>query len=245
MVRKHEKLSIQGNDFDKRCSAVKKRIPIDQRTLPTYSKGEEIFNMVSHIVGGALGILVTVFGILISVSHHNVWGIVGVSIFGASMIWLYTMSSVYHGLRPGRAKKIMQVLDHCTIYALIAGTYTPILLSAIRPIYPALAWVCFGLEWGLLALTTTLTAIDLKKYRVFSMICYICMGWLIVIAIPQTVEAISLPGFYWLLSGGIAYTIGAILYGIGSKHKWFHSIFHLFVLLGSILQSVAVLFYAL
>lgn len=222
-----------------------KRTPIDERKLPSYSRGEEIMNMVTHIVGGAVGIAVLVFGVILSAVHHNVWGIVGASIYGATMIWLYTMSSIYHGLLPSRAKKIMQVLDHCTIYALIAGTYTPILLVAIRPVYPVLAWVCFGLEWGLLALTTTLTAIDLRKYRVFSMICYIFMGWLIIFVAPQAIEAIGINGFWWLLAGGIAYTIGAILYGIGSKRPWFHSIFHLFVLLGSILQAVAILWYVL
>ena len=222
-----------------------KRTPIDERKLPSYSRGEEIMNMVTHIVGGAVGIAVLVFGVILSAMHHNVWGIVGVSIYGATMIWLYTMSSIYHGLLPSRAKKIMQVLDHCTIYALIAGTYTPILLVAIRPVYSVLAWVCFGLEWGLLALTTTLTAIDLRKYRVFSMICYIFMGWLIIFVAPQAIEAIGINGFWWLLAGGIAYTIGAILYGIGSKRPWFHSIFHLFVLLGSILQAVAILWYVL
>ncbi len=222
-----------------------KRTPIDERKLPSYTRGEEIMNMVTHIVGGAVGIAVLVFGVILSALHHNVWGIVGTSIYGATMIWLYTMSSVYHGLLPGRAKKIMQVLDHCTIYALIAGTYTPILFVAIRPVYPVLAWVCFGLEWGLLALTTTLTAIDLRKYRVFSMICYIFMGWLIIFVAPQAIEAIGLKGFWWLLAGGIAYTVGAILYGIGSKRPWFHSIFHLFVLLGSILQAVSILWYVL
>ena len=137
------------------------------------------------------------------------------------------------------------MLDHCTIYALIAGTYTPILLVGIRPLYPVLAWVCFGIEWGLLALATTLTAIDLKKYTVLSMVCYIGMGWMIILALPQTVDAMTRAGFYWLLSGGIAYTVGAILYGIGSKHRYFHSVFHLFVLLGSILQAVAILGYVL
>ena len=222
-----------------------KRTPIDERKLPDYTRGEETMNMVSHIVGGAIGIAVLVIGAVISLSKHDVWGTVSVLIYGLSMIWLYTMSSVYHGLRPGRAKKVMQVLDHCTIYALIAGTYTPVLLVSIRPLYPVLAWVCFGLEWGLLALATTLTAIDLKRYNALSMICYICMGWLIVFAIPQTVEAITPAGFYWLLSGGIAYTIGAVLYGIGSRQRWFHSVFHLFVLLGSILQAVAILVYVL
>ena len=222
-----------------------KRTPIDQRELPDYTHGEEVMNMVTHIVGGGIGVLVLIAGILLSARKGDAWGVVSSVIYGLTMIWLYTMSSVYHGLRPDRAKKVMQVLDHCTIYALIAGTYTPILLVGIRPLYPVLAWVCFGIEWGLLALATTLTAIDLKKYTVLSMVCYIGMGWMIILALPQTVDAMTRAGFYWLLSGGIAYTVGAILYGIGSKHRYFHSVFHLFVLLGSILQAVAILGYVL
>ena len=222
-----------------------KRTPIDKRELPDYTRGEEIMNMVSHIVGGGIGVVVLILGILFAARKRDGWGVVSAVLYGLAMIWLYTMSSVYHGLRPSRAKKVMQVLDHCTIYALIAGTYTPILLVGIRPLYPVLAWVCFGIEWGLLALATTLTAIDLKKYTVLSMVCYIGMGWMIILALPQTVDAMTRAGFYWLLSGGIAYTVGAILYGIGSKHRYFHSVFHLFVLLGSILQAVAILGYVL
>ncbi len=222
-----------------------KRTPIDERELPDYTHGEEVMNMVTHIVGGGIGIVVLIAGIILSACKHDAWSIVSAILYGLTMIWLYTMSSVYHGLKPGRAKKVMQVLDHCTIYALIAGTYTPILLAGIRPLHPALAWVFFGLEWGLLALATTLTAIDLDKYEVLSMVCYIAMGWLIILAVPQTIEAMTQAGFYWLLAGGIAYTVGAILYGIGGKYRWFHSVFHLFVLLGSILQAVAILVYVL
>ena len=222
-----------------------KRTPIDQRELPDYTRGEEIMNMVTHIVGGGIGVLVLIAGVILSALKRDAWGIVSAAIYGLTMIWLYTMSSVYHGLRPSRAKKVLQVLDHCTIYALIAGTYTPILLAGIRPLHPVLAWVFFGLEWALLALATTLTAIDLDKYDVLSMICYIAMGWLIILAVPQTIEAMTQTGFYWLLSGGIAYTVGAVLYGIGSKRRWFHSVFHLFVILGSVLQAIAILWYVL
>ena len=119
------------------------------------------------------------------------------------------------------------------------------MLAGIRPLHPVLAWVFFGLEWALLALATTLTAIDLDKYDVLSMICYIAMGWLILIGLQQTIEVMTMPGFLWLLGGGIAYTIGAILYGVGSKLRWFHSIFHLFVLLGSVLQAISILFFVL
>ena len=222
-----------------------KRTPINERKLPDYTRGEEIMNMVSHIVGGAIGIAVLVFGVLFSAQKRSVWGIVSVSVYGAAMIWLYTMSSIYHGLRPGRGKKVMQVLDHCTIYALIAGTYTPILLVAIRPEYPALAWTLFGCEWGLGAAAAAMTAIDLKKYGKASMACYVAMGWLIVLALRPTIETVGLTGFLWLLAGGLAYTVGAVLYGIGKKKRYFHSVFHLFVLLGSLLQAVCILFYVL
>lgn len=220
-----------------------KRTPLAQRQLPNYSSGEETFNMVSHIVGGGLGVLILAAGIILSAVHHNPWAIAGCSVYGVSMIVLYTMSSVYHGLRIGLGKKVLQVIDHCTIYLLIAGTYTPILLASIRPQHPALAWTIFGLEWGLAALAATLTAIDLKKYTRVSMICYISMGWLIAIAIKPTIDVLGSRGFLWLLAGGISYTIGAVLYGIGKKRRYFHGIFHIFVLLGSMLQAVCILLY--
>ncbi|MBO4769703.1 MAG: hemolysin III family protein [Clostridia bacterium] len=222
-----------------------KRTPIDNRPLPDYTRGEEIMNMVTHIAGGAFGIIVLVIGVLLSAHNRNPWGIVCASLYAISMIWLYTISSIYHGLKPGRAKKVLQVLDHCTIYALIAGTYMPVLLVGLRPLYPVLAWICFGIEIVMLALATTLTAVDLGKFRTLSMTCYICMGWLIIVAAPQTIKAITTNGFLWLLSGGIAYTVGAVLYGIGKKKRWFHSIFHLFVLLGSLLQATSILLYVL
>ena len=218
-----------------------KRTPLHQRQLPAYTHGEEIMNMVTHIVGGGFGLVILVWGVLLAVFHHNGWAVVSVSIYGASMIWLYTMSSVYHGLRPGTAKKVMQVIDHCTIYALIAGTYTPILLTAIRPAHPALAWTVFGVEWGFAAVAAALTAIDLKKYSKFSMACYIIMGWFIILCLKPTVEAVTFAGFAWLLAGGIAYTVGAVLYGKGKKKKYFHSVFHIFVVLGSVLQAVCIL----
>lgn len=222
-----------------------KRTKLKDRELPTYTRGEEIFNMVSHIVGGAFGVIALVACVLVAVMHRNVWGIVGGSIYGVSMIVLYTMSSVYHGLKPSIGKKVMQVLDHCTIYFLIAGTYTPILLSAIRTVSPAWCWIIFGIVWGLAAMATVFTAIDLKKYRVLSMICYIGMGWCIIIATKTAIEALALPGMLWLLAGGIAYSVGAILYGLGVKHKYMHSIFHLFVVAGSILQFISIIFYVL
>lgn len=211
---------------------MRKRIKLIDRRLPDYSKGEEIMNMVTHITGGALGIAALVLCVVRAALRGGAVDVVGAVIYGVSLIGLYTMSSVYHGLRPGMGKKVLQVLDHCTIYFLIAGSYTPVALSAIRPLYPALGLGLAIGEWALTALAVTLTAIDLRKYRVFSMICYIGMGWAVLPFAPQAMEAMGQTGFALLLAGGIAYTLGSILYGIGAKKKWLHSVFHIFVVLG-------------
>ena len=215
------------------------------RSLPVYTKGEELFNMITHIVGGAIGVAALVLCIVFSAVRGNGYGLAGSIVYGVSMIVLYTMSSVYHGLREGTAKRVMQVLDHCTIYLLIAGTYTPILLSAMRPIDPVSSWVLLGVVWGLSAIAITLTAIDLKKYSVFSMICYIGMGWCIVFKLPLLIEAVGWGGFWLILLGGVCYTVGAVLYGLGRTKKYMHSIFHLFVVAGSVLHLLAILIYAL
>ena len=222
-----------------------KRTKLSERTLPDYTRGEEIMNMVTHIVGGALGIAVLTLCVIRAALNANVYGIVTSAIYGTTMITMYTISSVYHGLKPNLGKKVMQVIDHCTIYFLIAGTYTVIVLSALRPAYPQLGWGIFAFEWAMTALATTLAAIDLKKYSVFSMICYIGMGWAILPFWRQVLGVLGQGGFGLLLAGGIAYTIGSILYGLGKKQKWMHSVFHIFVILGSLLQFFAVLFFAL
>ena len=221
-----------------------KRTKLSDRKLPDYTKGEEIMNMVTHIVGGALGIVVLTLCVIRAALHGNVFGVVTSAVYGATMIAMFTISSVYHGLRPNLGKKVMQVIDHCTIYFLIAGTYTVVALSAIRPMYPVLGWSLFGFEWAMVALATTFTAIDLKKYEVFSMICYIGMGWAVIFFVNQTLTVLTWPGFLLLLAGGLAYTAGSILYGRGKRRKWMHSDFHIFVDLGALLQFFAVLFYA-
>jgi len=221
------------------------RTKLRDRVMPVYTKGEEIFNMTSHIVGAAIGVAALALCIVVSAIHRNGYGLAGSIVYGISMIILYTMSSVYHGLRDGMAKRVMQVLDHCTIYLLIAGTYTPILLSAMRPIDPVSSWVLLGVVWGLSAVAITLTAIDLKRYNVFSMICYIGMGWCILLRVPLLIQGVGWGGFWLILLGGVCYTIGAVLYGMGRKRKYMHSVFHLFVVAGSVLHLIAILVYAL
>lgn len=220
-----------------------KRTKLCDRQLPDYTRGEERFNMISHIVGAAIGVFALVACVIVSAKHGNPWAVVSSAIYGASLILLYTNSSVYHGLYPCMAKKVMQVIDHCTIYFLIAGTYTPIVLTRLRSYSPGWGWTIFGLVWGFAVLACVFTAIDLKKYSKFSMACYIGMGWCIVIALKPTLACVPATAMWYILFGGIAYTIGAILYGIGAKHRYIHSVFHVFVVIGSVLQLIGILGY--
>ena len=223
-----------------------KRTKLRDRILPKYTKGEEIFNMTSHIVGGALGIVALVLCVVFAAVHGNGYGVVSGAIYGVTMVILYTMSSIYHGLNPkSKAKKVFQVLDHCSIYLLIAGSYTPFALCTLREYSTALGWTIFGVIWFVAILGIILNSIDIKKFRVFSMICYLVMGWCIVFKINLLPELLGTAGFVLLLLGGLAYTIGAILYGLGKKHKYMHSVFHLFILLGSLLQFFTILLYVM
>lgn len=223
-----------------------KRTKLRDRILPKYTKGEEIFNMTSHIVGGALGIVALVLCVVFAAVHGNGYGVVSGAIYGVTMVILYTMSSIYHGLNPKRkAKKVFQVLDHCSIYLLIAGSYTPFALCTLREYSTVLGWTIFGVIWFVATLGIILNSIDIKKFRAFSMICYLVMGWCIVFKINLLPELLGTAGFVLLLLGGLAYTIGAILYGLGKKHKYMHSVFHLFILLGSLLQFFTILLYVM
>ncbi|MBE6796704.1 MAG: hemolysin III family protein [Ruminococcaceae bacterium] len=220
-----------------------KRTKLSERLLPEYTKGEEIFNTVSHIIGGVLGIVTTVLCVIFAAIHKNVFGIVSGALFGSAMIILYTISSIYHGLRRNLAKKVFQIIDHCSIFILIAGTYTPFALCVLREYNSALGWSVFGLIWALSTLGITLNAIDLKRFNVISMILYLGMGWCIIFTSKAVFNFIGSTGFILLLSGGVSYTVGAILYGLGRKHRYMHSIFHVFVVLGSLLHFLCVLLY--
>ena len=217
------------------------RTKLIDRLLPDYTRGEEIFNMVSHIVGGAWGIIVLSLCMLISISQKDVTGFVCGTTFGVSIILLYTMSSIYHGLRQNMAKRVFQVIDHCTIYLLISGTYTPMLVCGLAKKYPLEAWLTFAVVWSLAILAITLTAIDLKKYKTFSMLCYVGMGWSIIFSITKMYQSVTPVCFWLLLGGGILYTVGVAFYNIGKKKKYFHSIFHIFTLAGTVIQSFSVL----
>lgn len=213
--------------------------------IPDYTKAEETLNTITHGTGVVFAICVLGYGLAIAKRGHKELAILSCCIYGISMIILYAASSIYHGLPVGDAKRVMRVVDHCTIYLLIAGSYTPVLLTAVRPEHPILAWTIFTAEWMLGLIAAFLTGMDMKKYSRLSMVCYITMGWLIVAALRPTIAAVSWTGFAWLLAGGLCYTLGAVLYKIGKKKRYFHAVFHVFVVFGSILQAVCILKYVL
>lgn len=222
---------------------MKKRIKLQDRQLPNYTLAEELVNAISHGIGVILGFLILI--LCAKKSQATSLSFVGCLVYGVSMILLYTISALYHSFVPGTSKKVFQILDHCTIYILIAGTYTPILLCAFIPAKPILGWGLLAMQWGVSALAITLNAIDLKKYRIFSYTAYIVLGWAIIFVWPIARNLIGDSGLLYLLLGGISYTVGAILYGIGSKLPWFHSVFHILVVVGSYLQFIAIYQYIL
>ena len=220
-----------------------KRTKINDRMLPDYTRGEELFNAVSHGVGFAVGIVVLILCFL--KTSNTPLLLFGSIVYGISMIILYGFSTLYHSLPCGNGKKVLQVLDHCTIYALIAGTYTPILLGEFLHKAPVIFWVLLSVQWGVAIIAMILNAIDLHKFRYFSYFSYIVLGWALIFILPVALRVLSRPAFLYILAGGISYTIGAILYAIGNKHRWFHSIFHIFVVIGTILQFMGIYLYIL
>ncbi|MCL2378972.1 MAG: hemolysin III family protein [Defluviitaleaceae bacterium] len=214
--------------------------PITTSDLPNYTRGEERFNMITHIVGGGLGLVAMLACVIVAGFNRNPWGVTSGIIYGFTVILLFTMSSIYHGLHIGLPKRVFRILDHCTIYILIAGTYTPILLNKFRMVYPLDAWVIFGVIWGLAALGITLTAIDRKRFQGFALVCYLGMGWMAVFRIRRLVEVLGVAFFILLIIGGVLYTVGVLFYALGKHKKYMHSIFHLFVIAASILHSVAI-----
>ena len=224
------------------------RTKLKDRILPSYTKGEEIFNMVSHIVGCLLGIIASVICIAISAVHQSTFGIVSGAIYGATIIILYVMSSIYHGLSPNLiSKKIFQILDHNAIFLLIAGTYTPFILCGIRIVSPVFGWWILGIIWGIAILGIVLNSIDLKMFKKFSMICYLAMGWCVIIRANILPDFLPTIGIIMLILGGVLYTIGAIFYCIGKKKniRYAHSIFHLFVLIATLLHFLCIALYLL
>ena len=211
-------------------------------SIPRYTFGEELANAITHGIGGALGIAALVLCVVKAALFSGAAAVVSAAIYGSTLIILYSVSSVYHALRINKAKRVMRIIDHCSIYLLIAGTYTPYTLVSLRG---ALGWVLFGVVWGAAALGIVCNSIDIKKFRVLSFITYIASGWVIVVAFVPLSAVIGTAGAGLLIGGGVIYTVGAVFYLIGKKLRYMHSAFHLFVLAGSILHFFSILLYVL
>ena len=212
-----------------------------ETSLNHYSPGEEIANSITHGIGivlaiAALGTMTAFAGI-----YGNAWHIVSVSIYGTTLILLYTASTLYHSIRNPRVKKILQVLDHSAIYLLIAGTYTPFTLVSLRGPW---GWWLFGVIWGFAVLGAVVQFSLMKRWQAVSLGLYIGMGWAIVVAIKPLIVSVATGGIVLLVLGGLAYTTGILFY-CWEKLKFNHAVWHLFVLTGSILHFFAVLFYVL
>ncbi len=212
-------------------------------TVPKYTLGEELLNSITHGLGVLFGITILVLTIIMSAHNHNTIGIVSSCIYGTSMIIMFLISCLYHALSPRiGAKKVFRILDHCDIYAFIAGSYTPFCLSLLGG---AVGWTLFGIIWTCAIIGVIINSINLEKYKKLSLALYLIQGWMVLISFNSLYQALPTKGLFYLLSGGIVFTIGAVLYGMGKKMRYMHSVFHVFVLAGCILQSFSILFYAI
>ncbi len=197
---------------------------------------------ITHGIGALLSIAALVLCVVFSSIKGDALSVISSIIYGVSMILLYTMSTLYHSIPDNNAKRIFRIIDHCSIFLLIAGSYTPYTLIALEK---PLGYYLFAIIWIVSIIGIVLNAINLKKFKVISFIGYLVLGWIIIFAFKPLYNSISLGGILLLLSGGIVYSLGAIFYAFGRKVKYFHSIFHLFVLAGSILQFFSILLFVI
>ncbi|GAB7127240.1 PAQR family membrane homeostasis protein TrhA [Amantichitinum ursilacus] len=199
----------------------------------------ERFNGYSHLVGAILSVIGLVVLVVYSSIYSDAWKIVSTAIYGATLVLLYTISTLYHSLR-GPAKAVFQRLDHCAIYLLIAGSYTPFALVTLRGPW---GWTLFGVNWALAVIGIVQELWIGKRTRLFSMLIYVLMGWLVVFAFKPLMAALPPAGLYWLAAGGVVYTVGIVFFLFDEKVKHFHGIWHLFVLAGSACQFVSIFGY--
>ena len=212
---------------------------VNGKFISFYTKGEEVFNAVSHIVGGGLGLVF--WAVLAFFAYPDGMALMGVSLFGFGALALYTMSALYHFLPDGRAKRVFRVFDHCTIFLLIAGTYSPFCLIALGGTVEG--WMVFGLQWGLAAVGIAMNAVAMnnKLVKGVSMALYVVLGWMALAVFPQLAAALPAPALWLLLAGGIAYTVGIVFFALGKKMRWFHPVWHLFDIAGTALQFASIL----
>ena len=206
-----------------------------------YPPLEEKLNIASHVFGFVLSLVALVLLVVHASRHGNAWHIVSFSIFGASLVTLYGASAIYHSVKDPVLRNRLRIVDHATIYILIAGTYTPFTLVTLNGFA---GWMIFGVSWGMAVIGIVLKLFFTGRYDLLSTLMYVFMGWIIVFALEPLIHNLSSDGLFWLVAGGIAYTLGAVLYSI-QKIKFNHAIFHVFVLIGSVCHFISVYFYVL
>lgn len=213
----------------------------DSGGIKFYSPTEERINIISHAGGLVLSTAALLLMLVRAGQYGNAWHVVSAGIFGASLMGLYAASTFYHSAREPELRKRLRIVDHATIYVLIAGTYTPFTLITLNG---PIGWAIFGVVWGLASIGIVLKLFHTGKFNLLSTLMYVLMGWVIVFAVKPLINFLSAEGLFWLIAGGLAYTLGAILYSI-RKIKFNHAIFHIFVLIGSTCHFVSVYFYVL
>lgn len=210
--------------------------------IPKYTLSEELMNAITHGIGGLLSIAALVLCVVVSTIHKDAYAIVSSAIYGAMSIILYTMSTLYHSLKVNNAKRVFRIIDHCSIYLLIAGTYTPYCLVAMPK---ALGWTVFGIIWTCATLGITLKAINLNKFSKLTMSLYFIMGWLVIFTLKDLIQVLDIKAIILMFTAGLLYTLGSIFYVVGEKIKYMHSIFHVFVLLASICFFFSIFLYVI
>jgi hemolysin III len=206
-----------------------------------YTFSEELANSITHGVGWALAIVAMVLLVVFSSLHGDAWHIVSCSIFGAGLVLMYTNSTMYHSLTNKTAKKVFKILDHSSIFFLIAATYTAYTLTVIRGPW---GWTLFGIVWGGFAFGTIMKIFFAGRFKLLSISIYILLGWCVIIAIKPIIENLTFPGFLLLGAGGIAYSIGAIIYA-KKKVKYSHAVWHVYVIIGSLFHFLSVFLYVI
>lgn len=206
-----------------------------------YSHKEETANILSHAIGVILSLVAIPLLIMRATEYGNIWHMLSMSIFGGSLLLLYTASTLYHSAEDPKRRSKLKIFDHCAIYVLIAGTYTPFTIITLDS---SLGWWLFCLSWGMAVVGVTLKLFFTGKYKYLSTAMYILMGWMIAFAIKPLADSLDVEGLRWLVAGGISYTVGAVFYSI-KQIKFNHAIFHIFVLMGSIFHFLSVYFYVL
>lgn len=234
--------------------------------LPNYKLRDELWNSITHGLGAIFGIFVLIFSLIKIVNNgyditlpssdpssytSYIIKIISIIIYSVSLMITYTISCVYHALAKNNGKKVLRIIDHDTVYLLIAGSYTPFCLISLRDetmwgVIPYSGYIIFSIVWILITIGIVFNSININKYKIISFVMYIVAGWIIILEAKELLNVIGFNGFMFLLFGGISYSLGSILYGIASKKSiWFHTVFHIFVLIGTILQFISIYLYVI